>query len=191
MTVGVVVRQLAGVRHRGATWIPAFAGMTVGVAVSMATGGQTGAGEGTWIPAFAGKTVGVAVSMATGGQTGNGEGTWIPAFAGKTVGVAVSMATGGRTGNGGGGRRGFRLSPERRSGWRCLWQLAGKRAPGRETWVPAFAGTVGVAVSMATGGRTPEGNGFRLSPERRGVAVSVATVGQTGPGGTWIPGKPE
>ena len=137
----------------------------------MGTRGYSPIGEGTWIPAFAGKTGGewrdlwelvgirpsgkgrgfrlsperrvgsggvygnwrvfghrgrdvdsgfrrkdgwgVAVSMGTGGHTDAGEGTWIPAFAGKTGGE-----------------------------WRCLWQLAGIRTPGR-------------------------GRGFRLLPERR------------------------
>ena len=62
-------------------------------------------------------------------------------------------------------RRGFRLSPERRGwwrkdgGWRCLWQLAGKRTPG---------GDVGFGFRRKDGGgggfrRNDEG--WRLSPE--------------------------
>ena len=70
-----------------------------GVAVSMATGGHTDAGEGTWIPAFAGKTGGAIR-----------EAIWVRAFAGKTGVVAVSMATGGPRDTGRG--RGFRLLPE-------------------------------------------------------------------------------
>ena len=69
---------------------------------------------GTWIPAFAGKTVGVraAIRLVVAGLFLVVGVAWFPAFAGMTggVGVAVRLVLPG--GSWELGLRGFRLSPE-------------------------------------------------------------------------------
>ena len=90
-----------------------------GVAVSMATGGHTDAGEGTWIPAFAGKTGG------EGGVYGNWRAYGRP---GGDVDSGFRRKDG--VGPSGRRRRGLRLSPERREWWRRLRQPAGLETPG-------------------------------------------------------------
>ena len=205
----------------------------------MGTRGYSPIGEGTWIPAFAGKTGGewrdlwelvgirpsgkgrgfrlsperrvgsggvygnwrvfghrgrdvdsgfrrkdgwgVAVSMGTGGHTDAGEGTWIPAFAGKTGGE-----------------------------WRCLWELAGIRTPGRGRGFRLLperrVGSGGVYGNWRAYGRRggdvdsgfrrkdgvgPSGRrrrGLRLSPERREWWRRLRQpAGLETPEGTWIP----
>ena len=93
-----------------------------GVAVSMATGGHTDAGEGTWIPAFAGKT-----ELGSGGVYGNWrawrnrEGTWVPAFAGKTElghrGGDMGSGFRWKDGNGGGVYGNWRAWRHREGTW--------------------------------------------------------------------------
>ena len=125
--------------HWGATWIPAFAGMTGRAAASTATRGQT-------------DTV-----RRRGFRLSPERRAWwrcLRQLAGKRTPWR---------------RRGFRLSPERRAWWRCLRQLVGIRTLGAAWIPAFAGKTGVVAVSTSTRGQTDTGGrrGFRLSPERR------------------------
>ena len=110
------LRQLAGVRIPGGRGFRLSPERRWGVvAVSMATGGHMDIGEGTWVPAFAGKTVGgggvvygnwrayrYREDVGSGFRRKDGGGWWRRLW--QLAGVPIP------------GGRGFRLSPERRWG---------------------------------------------------------------------------
>ena len=97
-------RDARGYRHRGVTWIPAFAGKTEGMRVDTDTVGLRGfrrTPERRWGCAgirTPGGHVDSGVRRKDGGMSRvyrHGGATWIPAFAGKTGGCRGYTDTGG------------------------------------------------------------------------------------------------
>ena len=118
--------------------------------------------------------------MGTRGYSAIGEGTWIPAFAGKTGGGWRHLwRLVGRWAPGGG--RGFRLLPERRVGSGGVYGNWRAWRHREGTWVPAFAGKTELG---HLGGDV--GSGFRWK-DGNGGGVYGNWRAWRHREGTWIP----
>ena len=182
------LRQLVGNRTLGAAWIPAFAGKTGVVAVSPATRGQTDTGGRRGFRLSPERRVGRRrLRRLVGIRTLRGDvDSGFRRKDGRGGGVyGNSWATGHW------GRRGFRLSPERRAWWRCLRQLVGKRTLGGDVdsgfrrkdglgWrhLGRLVGIRTLGGDVDSGFRRRDGLGWR----HLGRLVGIRTLGAA-----WIP----